>query len=200
MGLFDSMTRQKCGLTQCSKYTTTGKVFAVRASSLPNVVRAIARVLHLSNAHSRKYVSGHRPITDRHNQPHQNPQSHQPTTNPTNSHHRLWEEFRGCGALEELMTRMGVVVGEGRYNLAGDLLQAFLPLLYVGEGLEDAGGDECGDEFLAGLSLAGKGRAPHPQQPYPQQPQQQQPEAAAPQPDGTCCVRRGRGWGCGVLL
>lgn len=98
------------------------------------------------------------------------------------------------------MTRMGVVVGEGRYNLAGDLLQAFLPLLYVGEGLEDAGGDECGVEFLAGLSLAGKGRAPHPQQPYPQQPQQQQPEAAAPQPDGTCCVRRGRGWGCGVLL
>jgi hypothetical protein len=34
--------------------TSTGKVFAVRASSLSNVVRAIARVLHLSNAHSRK--------------------------------------------------------------------------------------------------------------------------------------------------
>lgn len=36
---------------------TTGKVFAVRASSLPNVVRAIARVLHLSNGHSRKCVA-----------------------------------------------------------------------------------------------------------------------------------------------
>lgn len=60
--------------------------------------------------------------------------------------------------MEELMTRMGVIVGEGRYLLAGDLLQAFLPLLYVGEGLEAAGDDEAGIDFLAGLSLGGKGR------------------------------------------
>ena len=65
-----------------------GKVFAVRAASLPNVVRAIGRLLHLCNPHTRK----------------------------------LWEEFRGSGVLEELMTRMGVVVGEGRFLLAGDLL------------------------------------------------------------------------------
>ena len=28
---------------------------------------------------------------------------------------------------------MGVIVGEGRYMLAGDLLQAFLPLLFDDE-------------------------------------------------------------------
>ncbi len=53
------------------------------------------------------------------------------------------------------MTRMGITVGEGRYVLAGDLLQAFLPLLYVGDGVEVAAGDECGVDFLAGLSLGG---------------------------------------------
>jgi hypothetical protein len=58
------------------------------------------------------------------------------------------------------MTRMGVIVGEGRYLLAGDLLQAFLPLLYVGEGLEEAGDDECGIDFLAGLSLGGGVKGP----------------------------------------
>lgn len=81
------------------------------------------------------------------------------------------------------MTRMGVIVGEGLYTLAGDLLQAFLPLLYVGEGLEEAGGDECGIDLLAGLSLAGKGKG--------QQHLNQQPEAAAPQPNGACVVDSG---------
>lgn len=70
---------------------------------------------------------------------------------------RLWEEFRGSGALEELTMRMGVIVGEGCYMLAGDLSQAFLPLLYVGDGLEATAGDECGIDFLGSLSLGGKG-------------------------------------------
>lgn len=32
------------------------KVFAVKATSLPNIVRAIARLLSLANVHNRKYV------------------------------------------------------------------------------------------------------------------------------------------------
>ncbi len=115
-----------------------GKVFAVKAGSLPNVVRAIGRLLHLCNSHNRK----------------------------------LWEEFRGSGALEELMTRMGVIVGEGRYLLAGDLLQAFLPLLYVGDGLNEAGDetDDCGADFFARLAQK---IGLTPQVPAPGQQQQQ---------------------------
>ena len=144
------------------------------------MVRAIGRVLHLSNAHSRKYVR--RTLIDE--STNQTFTSHPLTLPPLRLFltpiPRVWEEFRGCGALEELMTRMGVIVGEGRYMLGGDLLRAFLPLLYVGEGLEKAGGDECGIDFLAGLSLGGKGKAQHQQH--------SQPETVAPQPDGACAV------------
>lgn len=94
-----------------------GKIFAVRATSLPNVVRAVSRFLYLCNSHTRKH----------------------------------WDEFRGSGMLEEFMTRMGVVVGEGRYLLGEDLLQAFLPLLYVGEGMTSDGDgiDHCGAHVLS---------------------------------------------------
>lgn len=58
----------------------------------------------------------------------------------------MWEEFRGSGALEELMTRMGVLVGEEHFELATDLLHSFLPLLYVGDGLDDS--EDSGIEYM----------------------------------------------------
>lgn len=59
------------------------------------------------------------------------------------------------GMLEELLTRMRVVVEKGRYLLATDILGAFLPLLYVGDGLSCDGDktDDCGADFLERLAL-----------------------------------------------
>lgn len=58
----------------------------------------------------------------------------------------MWEEFRGSGALEELMTRMGVMVGEEHLALATDLLSSLFPLLYVGDGVDAS--EDSGIEFM----------------------------------------------------